>query len=120
MEPIILSMVSAFGHKQHCQDVNGWDTKWAKVEVPFDMAGMLFIILIVIVASGLRVVQQYQRGVVFRLGRVIGLREAGLCWVIPLIDSVRLVNTQIITLPIDRMFPSRMVYLSTMKCGLCG
>src|SRR5271169_6626791 len=43
-------------------------------------------ILIVLGLSGLRVAQEYQRGVVFRLGRYIGLRGPGLYWIIPLVE----------------------------------
>ena len=48
---------------------------------------MFFPILIVpiaIVLSGLRIAQQYQRGVVFRLGRYTATRGPGLYWIIPL------------------------------------
>src|SRR6266404_4249766 len=47
---------------------------------------MLIAIAIVIVLglSGLRIAQEYQRGVVFRLGRYVGLRGPGLYWIIPL------------------------------------
>ena len=45
---------------------------------------ILLIALIVIALSGLRVAQQYERGVVFRLGRYQGLRGPGLYWIIPL------------------------------------
>jgi regulator of protease activity HflC (stomatin/prohibitin superfamily) len=50
------------------------------------MAGMLIILIIVLIVglSGLRVAQEYQRGVVFRLGRYVGLRGPGLYWIIPL------------------------------------
>jgi len=41
-------------------------------------------IIIAIVLSGLRIAQEYQRGVVFRLGRYVGLRGPGLYWIIPL------------------------------------
>ena len=41
-------------------------------------------VLLFIVLSGLRVAQEYQRGVVFRLGRYVGLRGPGLYWIIPL------------------------------------
>src|SRR5580692_7638404 len=41
-------------------------------------------ILIVLGLSGLRIAQEYQRGVVFRLGRYQGLRGPGLYWIIPL------------------------------------
>ncbi|HEV2212437.1 MAG TPA: SPFH domain-containing protein [Gammaproteobacteria bacterium] len=41
-------------------------------------------VLVFIALSGLRVAQEYQRGVVFRLGRYTGLRGPGLYWIIPL------------------------------------
>jgi regulator of protease activity HflC (stomatin/prohibitin superfamily) len=45
---------------------------------------VLVIALVVIFLSGLRVAQQYERGVVFRLGRYMGLKGPGLYWIIPL------------------------------------
>src|SRR6201996_1272658 len=49
---------------------------------------MPFVFVLVVIAaillSGLRVAQEYQRGVVFRLGRYTGLRGPGLYWIIPL------------------------------------
>ena len=42
------------------------------------------ILVIVILLSGLRIAQEYQRGVVFRLGRFVELRGPGLYWVVPL------------------------------------
>ena len=46
---------------------------------------MLYLIaLAVILLSGLRIAQEYQRGVVFRLGRYVGIRGPGLYYVIPL------------------------------------
>jgi regulator of protease activity HflC (stomatin/prohibitin superfamily) len=42
------------------------------------------VLVIVFLISGLRIAQEYQRGVVFRLGRYIGLRGPGLYWIIPL------------------------------------
>src|SRR6202789_3950645 len=45
---------------------------------------VLVIALVVILLSGLRLAQQYERGVVFRLGRYTGLKGPGLYWIIPL------------------------------------
>jgi regulator of protease activity HflC (stomatin/prohibitin superfamily) len=42
------------------------------------------VIVVVVLLTGLRVAQEYQRGVVFRLGRYVGLRGPGLYWIIPL------------------------------------
>lgn len=41
-------------------------------------------VLIALLLSGLRVAQEYQRGVVLRLGRYVGLRGPGLYWIVPL------------------------------------
>src|ERR1700681_2801642 len=41
-------------------------------------------IIVVILLSGIRIAQEYQRGVLFRLGRYAGLRGPGLYWIIPL------------------------------------
>jgi regulator of protease activity HflC (stomatin/prohibitin superfamily) len=45
---------------------------------------IVVVILLVLFISGLRVAQEYERGVVFRLGRYKGLRGPGLFWLIPL------------------------------------
>ncbi len=41
-------------------------------------------VLLLVLLTGLRIAQEYQRGVVFRLGRFTGLRGPGLYWIIPL------------------------------------
>lgn len=60
----------------------------------------LIIIGFVVLILGLRVVQQYEKGVVFRLGKIIGIKEPGLNWVVPFIDSVRKVDFRTITMPV--------------------
>src|ERR1700742_1121022 len=42
------------------------------------------VAFVVVILSGLRVAQEYERGVIFRLGRFKGLRGPGLYWIIPL------------------------------------
>src|SRR2546429_4360075 len=49
----------------------------------------------------LRIVKQYQQGVVFRLGRVIGVRQPGLIRIVPVIDVIRRVSLRIVTMPIE-------------------
>lgn len=46
--------------------------------------GIPIAIVVVLLLSGLRVAQEYERGVVFRLGRYTGLRGPGLYWILPL------------------------------------
>ncbi|WP_084704347.1 slipin family protein [Phaeacidiphilus oryzae] len=58
-------------------------------------AGLLWV------ATGVRVVQQFERGVVFRFGKVHKLiRRPGLTLLIPVADRIRKVNMQIITMPV--------------------
>jgi regulator of protease activity HflC (stomatin/prohibitin superfamily) len=60
----------------------------------------LIVVIIVIALAGLRVVQQYQKGVVFFFGRIIGERGPGLTWVVPIFQSMRNVDLRTITLPV--------------------
>jgi regulator of protease activity HflC (stomatin/prohibitin superfamily) len=64
------------------------------------VAALLGIALIVF-SSTARIVHQYERGVVFRFGRVLHPpREPGLNFVIPAVDHLRHVSVQIITMPV--------------------
>ena len=47
-----------------------------------------FIVLVLLVFAGIRVITEYERGVVFRLGRFAGVKTAGLKWIIPGIDRM--------------------------------
>jgi regulator of protease activity HflC (stomatin/prohibitin superfamily) len=52
-------------------------------------------------ALGLRVVNQYERGIVFRFGRALPhVRQPGLAFILPVVDRLRKVNIQIVTMPI--------------------
>ncbi|GAB3355274.1 SPFH domain-containing protein [Lysobacter tyrosinilyticus] len=48
------------------------------------VALLVLAVVAVILLSGVRIAQEYQRGVIFRLGRYTGLRGPGLFWIIPL------------------------------------
>lgn len=63
---------------------------------------LIIIIIIVIVANGARIINQYERGVVFRLGKVKGeIKEPGFRVIIPIIDQMRKVSLRTVTLPIE-------------------
>jgi regulator of protease activity HflC (stomatin/prohibitin superfamily) len=59
------------------------------------------VLVLVGLALSVRIVQQYEKGVLFRLGRVIGVREPGLTLIIPVIDVLRRVSLRIVTMPIQ-------------------
>ena len=66
---------------------------------------IVVVVLAALVLLGLalsvRVVQQYQRGVLFRLGRVRGVREPGLTLIVPVVEVLRRVSLRIVTMPIQ-------------------
>jgi regulator of protease activity HflC (stomatin/prohibitin superfamily) len=46
------------------------------------------LFLLGLLFAGLRVLNEYERGVVFRLGRLAGVKQAGLQWIIPIVDKM--------------------------------
>jgi len=62
---------------------------------------VLVLIALFLLAKSIRVVTQYQRGVHFRFGKLIGEREPGLRMIIPFVDEPRLVSLRIVTEPIQ-------------------
>jgi regulator of protease activity HflC (stomatin/prohibitin superfamily) len=61
---------------------------------------IILVILLIILALSIRIVNQYEKGVVFRLGKVIGVREPGLRIIIPLVDRMVKPSLRIVTMPI--------------------
>ena len=47
---------------------------------------VIIVALIVVAAQSIRVVTQYEKGVLFRLGRVKDVREPGLTFIVPVVD----------------------------------
>jgi regulator of protease activity HflC (stomatin/prohibitin superfamily) len=65
--------------------------------------GLVLVVVVVILVSGLRIAREYQRAVVFRLGRYAGLRGPGLFWLIPLgIENQTRIDLRVITNPIEQ------------------
>src|SRR5581483_4864095 len=59
-------------------------------------------VLLVVILSGLRIAQEYQRAVVFRLGRYQSVRGPGLYWLIPLgIEWQRKVDMRTMTVNVE-------------------
>ncbi len=56
--------------------------------------------VLIIFMSAVRVVQEYERGVIFRLGRVQGPKGPGLFFIIPIIDRMVKVNLQTVTMDV--------------------
>ena len=62
---------------------------------------ILGILALVLLAMAIRVVKQYERGVLFRFGRLVGERSPGLRFIIPFVDVLHRVSLRIVTMPIQ-------------------
>jgi regulator of protease activity HflC (stomatin/prohibitin superfamily) len=62
--------------------------------------GALVLVLVIVALSAIRVVQQYERGVIFVLGRLIGAKGPGLFLVPPFISRMMKVDLRIVTLTV--------------------
>ena len=62
---------------------------------------VLVVLSLLVLATAVRIVKQYENGVLFQLGRVIGEREPGLRLIIPLVDVLHRISLRIVTMPIQ-------------------
>lgn len=65
------------------------------------LIGLIIVVLLVLV-SGIRIVREYERGVVFRLGRLIGAKGPGLFYVIPMIDKMLKIDLRVVTMDVQK------------------
>jgi regulator of protease activity HflC (stomatin/prohibitin superfamily) len=62
---------------------------------------LVIIAVLVLMALAVRIVWQYERGVLFRLGRLRGSRPPGLRLIIPFADTLHKVSLRVVTMPIQ-------------------
>jgi regulator of protease activity HflC (stomatin/prohibitin superfamily) len=61
---------------------------------------VVVLLLIALLSSAIKIVQEYERGVIFRLGRLVGAKGPGLFFIIPIIDRMVKVDLRVVTLEI--------------------
>ncbi len=70
------------------------------------MEGLMWAVIVIValvalfVASAIRIVREYERGVIFRLGRLIGAKGPGLFLIIPIVDTMVKVDLRTVTLDV--------------------
>jgi len=62
--------------------------------------GVVVVLVVFLLPAALKVVTQYERGVILRLGRFIGIKQPGLRVIIPFIDRMIKVDTRVITMDV--------------------
>ncbi|HZK66748.1 MAG TPA: slipin family protein [Chloroflexota bacterium] len=61
----------------------------------------LLALLFLVMVSAVKVVQEYERGVIFRLGRLVGAKGPGLFFIIPFIDRMMKVDLRVVTMDVS-------------------
>ncbi len=70
------------------------------MEIFLGLLGVIALIIIFMALSGIRVVQQYEKGVIFILGRLMGPKGPGIFWVPPIITRMVKVDLRTVTLTV--------------------
>jgi len=65
------------------------------------VAAVVVVVVALVLALSVRIITQYENGVLFRLGRVKAAKEPGLTLIIPLVDRLTKVSRRIVTMPIQ-------------------
>jgi len=65
-------------------------------------SGLFFVIvfIVIVAASAVKILREYERGVIFRLGRLIGAKGPGIIFIIPGVDKLLRISLRLVTLDI--------------------
>lgn len=63
--------------------------------------GILAIIIVLFLVSGIRIIFEYKRAIKFRFGKYINTLQPGFRWIIPFVETIQIVDVRVITFNID-------------------
>ncbi len=66
----------------------------------FNMTFFIVVLVVMFLASAIKILNEYERAVIFRLGRLIGVKGPGLIILIPLVDKMQKVSLRLVTLDV--------------------
>ena len=62
----------------------------------------VFVLLLIILPQAVRVLREYERGVIFRLGKLLGTKGPGLIFLIPIVDRMVKMDLRVVTIDVTR------------------
>jgi regulator of protease activity HflC (stomatin/prohibitin superfamily) len=62
--------------------------------------GVIVVVVLILLPMTIKIVKEYERGVIFRLGRLVGAKGPGLFFIIPFIDSMVKVDLRVVTMDV--------------------
>ena len=71
----------------------------------FETLAILFIVvifLLILISSAIKIVKEYERAIIFRLGRLVGAKGPGLIILVPFIDRGRIVDLRLLTMDVPK------------------
>ena len=63
---------------------------------------IIAVVVIILLAQAIKIVQEYERGTVFRLGRFVGLRGPGLVFLIPFVERMWKIDLRVVTMDVPQ------------------
>jgi len=75
------------------------------IEGLFKLAGWiipLIILAVIILPQAIRILREYERGVIFRLGKLLGAKGPGLIFLIPIVDRMVRMDLRVVTISVER------------------
>src|SRR4029078_5859377 len=76
------------------------DKKGGVAMFPFGIIATAFVIAVLLIISGIKILREYQRAVIFRLGRLVSARGPGVTYVIPWVEKVIRVELRTVTMEV--------------------
>jgi len=69
----------------------------------FDLVSLIsLLVVLIIVSQAIKIVREYQRVVIFRLGRFSGIKGPGIFFIIPVVDRVMLLDLRVVTIDVAK------------------
>ncbi len=62
----------------------------------------VIILIIIIMPQAIRILREYERGVIFRLGKLLGAKGPGLIFLIPIVDRMVRMDLRVVTISVER------------------
>ncbi len=62
----------------------------------------LVVLAIIILPQAIRILREYERGVIFRLGKLLGAKGPGLIFLIPIVDRMVRMDLRVVTINVER------------------
>src|SRR5438046_8993620 len=62
----------------------------------------VIILAVIILPQAIRILREYERGVIFRLGKLLGAKGPGLIFLIPIVDRMVRMDLRVVTISVER------------------